>query len=50
VEREIEKATMVIPKTEIEIVKPTQKHREEEKVLEEIQENYKGANLLNFFS
>ncbi len=48
VEKETEEATVVIPKMEAEIVKLTQKLGEEEKVLEEIQENCKGANQLNF--
>ncbi len=44
VEKETEEATVVIPKMEAEIVKLTQKLGEEEKVLEEIQENCKGAD------
>ncbi len=48
-EKEIEEATIVIPKMGTEIVKPTKKLREEKKMLEVIQENCKGANLLNLF-
>jgi hypothetical protein len=50
VEKEIEEATTMIPKMGIEIVKPIKKLREEEKVLEAIQENCKGVDLLNLFS
>jgi hypothetical protein len=50
VEKETEEATVVIPKMEAEIVKLTQTLGEEEKVLEEIQENCKGADQLNFYS
>ncbi len=40
----------MIPNMGLEIVKPTKKLGEEEKVLEAIQENGKGANPLNLFS
>ncbi len=40
----------MIPKMGLEIFKPTKKLGEEEKVLEAIQENDKGANPLNLFS
>ncbi len=49
-EKETEEATIVIPKMATEIVKPTKKHGEEEKVLEAIQENCKGVDPLNLFS
>ncbi len=49
-EKEIEEATIVIPKMGTEIIKPTKKLGEEERVLEVIQENYKGADSLNLFS
>ncbi len=45
-EKEIEEATMVIPKMEVEIVKFAQTLGEDEKVFEKIQENYKGVDLL----
>jgi hypothetical protein len=45
VEKETEEATTLIPKMGIEIVKPAKKLGEEEKVLEAIQENYKGVDL-----
>jgi hypothetical protein len=50
VEKETKEATIVIPKMGTEIIKPTKKLGEEEKVLEVIQENYKGADPLNLFS
>ncbi len=37
---------MVIPKMEVETIKFTQTFGEDEKMLEEIKKNYKGANLL----
>ncbi len=40
----------MIPKMGIEIIKPIKKLGEEEKVLEVIQENCKGADPLNLFS
>ncbi len=40
----------MIPKMGTEIIKPAKKLGEEEKVLEAMQENYKGADLLNLFS
>jgi hypothetical protein len=40
----------MIPKMGTKIVKPTKKLGEEEKVLEAIQENCKGVNLLNLYS
>jgi len=50
VEKETKEVTTVIPKMGTEIIKPTKKFGEEEKVFEKIQENSKGANLLNLFS
>ncbi len=50
-EKETEEATIVIPKMGTEIIKPTKKLGEEEKMLEVIQENYKGVlDPLNLFS
>ncbi len=40
----------MIPKMGTEIIKPIKKLGEEEKMLEVIQENYKGADSLNLFS
>ncbi len=45
-EKETKEVTMVIPKMEVETIKFTQTFGEDEKVLEEIKKNYKGANLL----
>jgi hypothetical protein len=50
VEKETKEVTIMIPKMGTKIIKPTKKLGEEEKVFKEIQENYKGANLLNLFS
>jgi len=50
VEKEIEEATIMIPKMGTKIIKPTKKLGEEEKMFEAIQENYKGADPLNLFS
>ncbi len=49
-EKETKEATIVIPNMGTKIVKPIEKLGEEEKVLEAIQENYKGADPLNLFS
>jgi hypothetical protein len=45
-EKEFEEVIVAIPKMEVEIVKVTHTIGEDEKVLKEIQENCKGADLL----
>jgi hypothetical protein len=50
VEKETKEAIIVIPKMGTEIINPIKKLGEEEKMLEVIQENCKGANPLNLFS